>query len=58
MITSPTTGIAQLTLASDEAIGTPRPIDLSEEPTVIRYDGPYTLTVRGDAGALTVCRAA
>jgi MFS family permease len=57
LITSPTTGVAQLTLANDQAIGNPRRIELSDDPTVVRYDGPYTLTIRGDGIPLTVCRA-
>jgi hypothetical protein len=57
LIAGPTTGTAQLTLASEQAIGAPRPVELSAVPTLVRYDGPHTLTVRGDSGALTVCRA-
>ena len=58
LVAGPTTGTAQLTLAADGVTGKPRPIELSAEPTVIRYNGPNTLTARSDTAALTVCQAA
>ncbi len=57
LITGPTAGNAQLTLASEDAAGNPRQVPLTAQPTVVRYDGSNTLTIRGDAAALTVCRA-
>jgi hypothetical protein len=58
MITEPTAGTALLTLANEAATGTSRSVPLTPQPTVIRYDGSNSLTVRGDGAALTLCREA
>jgi hypothetical protein len=55
LITGPTAGHAQLRLASEDAVGNPRRVPLAAQPTVVRYGGSNTLTVRGETGALTVC---